>query len=47
VYFAQEKDGIPVFRGEVRLLTRNEPGFPVVLVTSMRGIWATLSSIAA
>ena len=34
VYFAQEKDGIPVFRGEVRLLTRNEPGFPVVLVAS-------------
>lgn len=32
VSYLQNKDGIPVFRGNVRLLTRNEPGFPLVLV---------------
>jgi len=34
VYFAQETRGIPVFGGEVRVLCRNEPGYPVVLVRS-------------
>ncbi len=34
VYFAQERAGIPVFRGEARLLARNEPGNPIVLVRS-------------
>lgn len=34
VYFAQERSGIPVFRGEARLLARNEPGHPIVLVRS-------------
>ncbi|MBC7771933.1 MAG: hypothetical protein H7210_05520, partial [Pyrinomonadaceae bacterium] len=32
VYFAQEAHGIPVLGGEVRVLCRNEPGSPVVLV---------------
>lgn len=32
VYFAQEAQGVPVFGGEVRVLCRNEPGSPVVLV---------------
>lgn len=34
VYFAQEKAGFPVFRGEARLLSRNEPGQPIVMVRS-------------
>ncbi len=34
VYFAQERGGVPVFRGEARVLVRNEPGFPAVLARS-------------
>jgi len=34
VYFAQERAGVPVFGGELRVLCRNEPGFPAVLVRS-------------
>lgn len=34
VYFTQEVDGIPVFRSDVRLLVKNEPGYPLVLVNS-------------
>lgn len=39
VYYAQEQDGVPVFRSELRLLVRNEPGFPIVLArSSLRNI---------
>ncbi|MCK4284138.1 MAG: hypothetical protein KAX44_07460, partial [Candidatus Brocadiae bacterium] len=34
VYYTQSKDGIPVFRSELRLLVRNEPGHPLVLASS-------------
>lgn len=34
VYFTQEVDGIPVFRSDVRLLVKNEPGYPLVLANS-------------
>lgn len=34
VYFSQYVEGIPVFRSDIRLLVRNEPGYPLVLVTS-------------
>lgn len=30
VYYSQVRGGLPVFRGELRLLVRNEPGHPVV-----------------
>ncbi len=30
VYYSQYRDGIPVFRADLRLLVRNEPGFPLV-----------------
>lgn len=33
-YFSHELDGIPVFRSELRLLMRNEPGYPLVLASS-------------
>lgn len=34
VYLRQERGGVPVFRGEARLLVRNEPGHPLVLVVN-------------
>ncbi len=34
MYYSQERDGVPVFRAEARLLVRNEPGYPLVLVSS-------------
>jgi hypothetical protein len=34
VYYAQQVKGIPVFRGNLLVLTRNEPGFPAVLASS-------------
>jgi len=34
VYYSQFRDGLPVFRADVRLLVRNEPGYPVVLAAS-------------
>jgi hypothetical protein len=34
VYYSQFRDGIPVFRADLRLLTRNEPGYPLVLASS-------------
>lgn len=34
VYYAQYHNDIPVFRSDLRLLVRNEPGFPVVLAAS-------------
>ena len=34
VRYTQQKDGIPVFRADLRLLSRNEPGFPLVLAAS-------------
>ena len=34
VYYSQFKAEIPVFRAELRLLTRNEPNYPLVLATS-------------
>ncbi|MEE8170204.1 MAG: hypothetical protein V3T70_06620, partial [Phycisphaerae bacterium] len=33
-YYHQERDGIPVFRAELRLLVRNEIGHPLVLAAS-------------
>lgn len=34
VYYSQRRAGLPVFGAELRLLVRNEPGFPVVLAAS-------------
>ena len=34
VSWTQALDGIPVFHGSVRVLVRNEPGFPTVLVSN-------------
>ncbi len=34
VYYSQYRDGIPVFRSDLRLLFRNEPGYPLVLAAS-------------
>jgi hypothetical protein len=34
VYYSQVRDGVPVFRGDLRVLVRNEPGYPVVLAAS-------------
>ena len=34
VAWTQALDGIPVFNGSIRVLVRNEPGFPVVLVSN-------------
>jgi len=34
VRYAQGAGGVPVFRGDLRVLTKNEPGYPVVLVAS-------------
>ncbi len=34
VYYSQQRNGVPVFQSELRLLVRNEPGFPVVLAKS-------------
>ncbi len=34
VRYAQEVDGLPVFRADLRVLVRNEPGSPVVLATA-------------
>jgi len=31
VSYLQQRDGVPVFRADVRLLVRNDPGFPLVL----------------
>jgi len=34
VYFSQYRDGLPVFRSELRLLVRHLPGYPLVLAVS-------------
>jgi len=34
VYYVQKRDGIPVYGSEMKVLVRNEPGYPVVLVRS-------------
>jgi hypothetical protein len=34
VYYSQFRDGIPVFESDLRLLVRNEPGYPIVLANS-------------
>jgi len=34
VYYSQFIDDIPVYRADLRLLVRNEPGYPLVLVSS-------------
>ena len=34
VGYTQHVGGVPVFRGDVRLLVRNEPGYPLVLVSN-------------
>jgi len=34
VYYRQEIDGIPLFQGELRLLVRNESGYPLVMAVS-------------
>ncbi len=33
-FHRQEKDGVPVFRSALKLLVRNEPGFPLVLASA-------------
>ena len=34
VFYTQQRAGIPVFRSSLRLLVRNEPGFPLVLAAA-------------
>ncbi len=34
VYYSQYRNGLPVLDSDIRLLVRNEPGYPLVLVTS-------------
>ncbi len=34
VYYTQRVSGLPVFRADLRLLVRNEPGFPLVLASN-------------
>ena len=34
LYYAQYRDGVPVYEADVRLLVRNEAGYPLVLVAS-------------
>jgi hypothetical protein len=34
VYYTQHSQGIPVFRADLRLLVRNEPGYPLVLASA-------------
>ena len=34
VNYRQERSGVPVFRSQLKLLVRNEPGFPLVMATS-------------
>lgn len=34
VYYRHYKDGLPVFRSDLRLLVRNEPNYPLVLAAS-------------
>ena len=34
VYFSQYRDGLPVYRADLRLLVRNEPGYALVLASS-------------
>jgi len=34
VQYEQQHDGVPVFRGRLKLLVRNEPGFPLVSAAS-------------
>ncbi|UCG15851.1 MAG: hypothetical protein JSV19_11205 [Phycisphaerales bacterium] len=50
VRYSQHREGIPVFRSDLGLLVRNEPGFPLVLAaSSLRdlGGFALDSSLAA
>ena len=34
VYYSQYRDGIPVYESGLRLLVKNEPGYPLVLASS-------------
>lgn len=34
VYYSQYHEGLPVYRADLRLLVRNEPGYPLVLASS-------------
>ncbi len=34
LHYAQQRDGVPVYGGELRLLVRNLPGYPLVLAAS-------------
>ncbi|HNQ25077.1 MAG TPA: hypothetical protein PKK06_18515, partial [Phycisphaerae bacterium] len=34
VYYTQWRDGVPVFRSDLRLLVKNEPGYPLVLAST-------------
>lgn len=48
VGYSQEVAGIPVFRSSLRLLTRNEPGFPLVLASAdLRDLGAFRDQVAA
>ena len=46
--YSQVVDGIPVFRGTLKLLMRNEPGFPLVLASSdVRNVGEFPATLAA
>ncbi|MFO0826665.1 MAG: hypothetical protein U0572_00820 [Phycisphaerales bacterium] len=48
VAYTQQLNGIPVFRSDLRVLVRNEPGFPAVEVTStVRDLGAAANTLAA
>jgi hypothetical protein len=34
VYYRQYRDGVPIYNADLRLLVRNEPGYPLVLAAS-------------
>jgi hypothetical protein len=34
VYYSQHRGGLPVFRSDLRVVVRNEPGYPAVMVAS-------------
>ena len=45
VYYTQTKDGFPVYGAELRLLVRNEPGYPLVLASStLRDLGASFTA---
>ncbi len=48
VSYLQQRDGVPVFRGDARLLVRNDEGFPLVLArANVRDLGAFRVNLAA